>query len=53
MADKSPTHEWVNTGIAALALIASATARRFAWQINQARNENAVVPGRLSRINSV
>ncbi len=49
MGEKYPTHEWINTAIAALALVASGAATLFSWQDRQARNENAVVLARPAR----
>ena len=49
MTDKSPTHEWINTGIATLALIAAGASGYTAWQDHRAKLENAVIAIRPSR----
>jgi hypothetical protein len=44
-AERTVWHEWINTGIAGVALLASGAAAVFAWQANQAKKEAlSIVP---------
>jgi hypothetical protein len=44
-AKRTVWHEWINTGIACLALLVSGAAALFAWQANQAKKEAlSIVP---------
>ncbi len=44
-AERSVWHEWINTGIAGVALLASGVAAVLAWQANQAKKEAlSIVP---------
>jgi hypothetical protein len=49
MSDKFPTHEWINTGIAFAALLASGAASWFTWQDYQARQESVSITTNANR----